>query len=190
MFPEQLEDHLDELAHHYGRSDNLAKAIEYLGRASQRALARSAYADAIGGLGAAIDLLQKLPESPERIRRELLLQFAIGPALMAVKGWAAPDVERAYTRMRDLGELLDDPAALFPALFGLCVVHLLRGEVQKTYEPAEKLLRLAQSTNDPALLPHARHCLGSTSYWMGEFRSAREHLENAIMLMILILTGR
>jgi hypothetical protein len=30
MFAEQLEDHLDELAHHYSRSDNVAKAIEYL----------------------------------------------------------------------------------------------------------------------------------------------------------------
>ena len=111
MFGGQLEDHLDELAHHYGRSDNLAKAVEFMGLAGQRALARSAYADAIGGLGTAINLLQKLPESTKRIRRELLLQFALGPALMAIKGWAAPEVERAYIRMRDLGELLGDPAS-------------------------------------------------------------------------------
>ena len=32
MFPGQLEDHLDELLHHYSRSDNVAKAVEYLGR--------------------------------------------------------------------------------------------------------------------------------------------------------------
>src|SRR5262249_50395657 len=61
MFAVQLEDHLDELAHHYSRSDNVAKAIEYLGRAGQQALQRSAYADALSSLGAAIDLLQKLP---------------------------------------------------------------------------------------------------------------------------------
>jgi predicted ATPase len=30
MFAEQLDDHLDELAHHYSRSDNVGKAIEYL----------------------------------------------------------------------------------------------------------------------------------------------------------------
>ena len=47
MFAGQLEDHLDELAHHYSRSDNVAKAVEYLGRAGQQALQRSAYADAI-----------------------------------------------------------------------------------------------------------------------------------------------
>ena len=47
MFAGQLDDHLDELAHHYSRSDNVAKAVEYLGRAGQQALQRSAYADAI-----------------------------------------------------------------------------------------------------------------------------------------------
>jgi predicted ATPase len=37
MFAGQLEDHLDELAHHYSRSDNAGKAVEYLGRAGQQA---------------------------------------------------------------------------------------------------------------------------------------------------------
>jgi predicted amidophosphoribosyltransferase len=34
----------------YNRSDNVAKAVEYLGRAAQQALQRSAYTDAISGL--------------------------------------------------------------------------------------------------------------------------------------------
>jgi class 3 adenylate cyclase len=89
LFAEQLEDHLSELAHHYSRSDNFAKAVEYLGRAGQQALQRSAYADAVSSLTAAIDLLQKLPDSPERIQRELLLQLTVGPAFIAVKGWAS-----------------------------------------------------------------------------------------------------
>jgi predicted ATPase len=182
MFAGHLEDHLDELAHHYGRSDNAAKAVEYLGLAGQRALHRSAYADAISTLSAAINLVQKLAQSPERVQQELLLQLAIGPALMAVKGWAALDVERAYTRTRELCEQLGDSTELFPALYGLCTVRLLRGEVRKAYELAEQLLLLAQTVNDPTLLPHAQHSVGSNSYWMGEFLSAREHLESAIML--------
>jgi predicted ATPase len=71
MFAEQLDDHLSELAHHYSRSDNVSKAVEYLGRAGQQAMQRSAHADAISSLSAAIDLLQRLPDGPERIRREL-----------------------------------------------------------------------------------------------------------------------
>jgi predicted ATPase len=77
MFAEQLDDHLTQLAHHYSHSDNVEKAIEHLGRAGQQALQRSAYADAIGGLSAAIDLLQSLPDSSERVQRELLLQLTL-----------------------------------------------------------------------------------------------------------------
>src|SRR6202011_5106924 len=109
MFAEQLDDHLVELAHHYSRSDNVAKAVEYLGRAGQQALQRSAHADAIGSLTAAIELLQRLPDSPERIQRELLLQLALGSASIPVTGWAASEVERAYTRSRELCERLGEP---------------------------------------------------------------------------------
>jgi class 3 adenylate cyclase len=45
MFVGQLDDHLYELAHHYSRSDNVSKAVEYLERAGQQALQRSGYAD-------------------------------------------------------------------------------------------------------------------------------------------------
>ena len=47
MFAGQLDDHLGELAHHYSHSDNIKKAIEYLGRTGQQALQRSAHAEAI-----------------------------------------------------------------------------------------------------------------------------------------------
>ena len=182
MFAGQLEDHLDELAHHYSRSDNVDKAVEYLGRAGQQAAQRSAYADAINRLTAAIDLLQRLPESTQRIQRELPLQLAVGNALIPAKGFAAPEVERAYIRARELCERLGDPSELFPTLHGLWVMYLVRGELRRAYELAEQLLRRAQGTDDPALLLYALMALGMTSYLMGDFLPAREHLETAISL--------
>jgi class 3 adenylate cyclase/predicted ATPase len=182
MFTAQLDEHLSELAHHYSRSDNVGKAVEYLGRAGEQALQRSAHADAISSLTAAIALLPRLPDSPERTQREVLLQLAVGPALMAVKGNGTPEVERAYARARVLCELLGNPPELFPALFGLWAIHLLRGELRKAYELAEQLLRRALSTHDPSLLLYARRALGNTSYFMGEFLPAREHLAYAITL--------
>src|ERR1700676_1074239 len=67
IFAGQLDDHLGQLAHHYSHSDNVTKAVEYLGRVGQQALQRSAHTDAINSLTSAIDLLQKLPDGPERI---------------------------------------------------------------------------------------------------------------------------
>jgi class 3 adenylate cyclase/predicted ATPase len=182
IFAGQMDDHLDELAHHYGRSDNAEKAVEYLGRAGNQALQRSAYGDAINRLTAAIDLLQRLPDSPKRVQRELLLQLAVGPALMAVKAYAGPEAERAYTRARELCERLGDPPEFFPVLYGLWVVYLVRGELPRAYELAEELLRRAESAHDATLLMYARYALGNSSYWMGEFLAAREQVEMAIAL--------
>src|SRR5713226_4319484 len=182
MFVEQLDDHLGDLAHHYSHSDNAAKAVEYLGRAGQQALQRSVYAEALSSLSAALDLLKRLPDSPERSQRELLLQLAVGPALIAVKGRAAPEAERAYTRARELCERLGDPPELFPVLCGLGVLYLSRGDLRTAYELAEQLLRKAQGTHDPALLLYAHLALGDTSYWMGALLPAREHLEMSISL--------
>jgi predicted ATPase/class 3 adenylate cyclase len=182
MYAERLDDRLDDLARHYSRSDNVSKAVEYLGRAGQQAFQRAAYADAISSLSAATALLQKLPESPERIQRELLLLLDIGATLITVRGNTAPEVEAVYSRARELCERLGDPPELFPALWGLWFTHLLRGELRRAYELAEQLLARAQSARDPALLIYAHAALGSTLSFMGHLLSARERLELAISL--------
>jgi predicted ATPase len=170
------------LAHHYSRSDNLEKAIEYLERAGNQALQRSAYRDAINRLTAAIDLLQRLTDSPENNQRELLLQLAVGSALFAVKGFASPQAERAHTRASELCQRLGDPPELFPTLYGLRLMHSLRGELRTAHGLSQHLLRLALSTQDPSLLLCAHHSLGITLYGMGEFLRAKDHLEMAISL--------
>ena len=182
VFEQQLDDRLTQLAHHYSHSDNVEKAIEFLRRTAQQALQRSAHAEAIRSLNSAIDLLQKLPNSPECTQRELLLQLALGPALIALTGWAAPEVERAYTRTWELCERLADPPELVPALLGMWSVYYLRGELWKAYELAEQLLHRAQSAQDPTLLLYAHLALGDTSLSMGEWLLARDHLEMAISL--------
>jgi len=182
LFAEQLDDHLGELAHHYSHSDNVAKAVEYLGRAGRQALQRSAHTAAIGSLNAAIDLLQRLPDSAERIHQELHLQLALGSASIPVTGWAALEVERAFTRARELCERLGDPPELFPALFGLWTMYFIRGKLRAAYALGEQLLQRAQEADRPALLLLAHQALGDTLFNMGELLLAREHLEMAISL--------
>jgi predicted ATPase len=184
MFAERLDDHLSDLARHYSRSDNFSKAVEYLGRAGHQAFQRSAYADAISSLRAGTDLLQKLPESPERIQQELDLLLVIGPALLGVRGVAsqASEAEAAYSRARELCERLGDPPELFPALWGLWLIHLLRGELRGGYELAEQLLTRAQGARDPALLMYAHIALGNTLSFTGRLLSAREHIDRASSL--------
>ncbi len=59
---------------------------------------------------------------------------------------------------------------------------MIRGESQTALELAEQMIRLAQSVQDRYLLSLAHTALGYTLYWLGEFASARPHVEQAIAL--------
>src|SRR5262245_42806483 len=90
-----LADHYSELAYHYRRSGNTQKAVAYLHLAGQQAGQRSAYAEAIRHLGTAVELLQAMPESPERLQQELAVQTLLGQMLMITKGQAAAETGAA-----------------------------------------------------------------------------------------------
>jgi class 3 adenylate cyclase/predicted ATPase len=181
LFPTQVEDYLNQLAHHYSSAEDADKSVEYLGRAGQRAAKRSAYANAASRLEEAVAWLRKLPPGPESMRREVLLQLALGPALVAVKGgWAVPEVQRAYARAQELCGRLNDPPELFTSLNGVWAVHALRGELHQANKIAGQLLRLAQVRNDHTLLLYANYALGFNAFYAGEFLDARQHLESAV----------
>jgi predicted ATPase len=175
-----LDEHYAELAHHYGRTDNTPKAVEYLRLAGEQAVGRSAYAEAIGQLSRGVELVETLPETRERARQELLLQLALGPALIATRGYGTPEAEQAYARARDLCEQVGEATQLFRPLLGLFTIQQARADHDRAGELAEELLRLARGTRDPAQLSNAHLAIGVTCHWHGELSQAREHVEAAI----------
>jgi DNA-binding winged helix-turn-helix (wHTH) protein/tetratricopeptide (TPR) repeat protein len=170
-----------ELAHHWRRGNEKTKAVEYLGRVGQQALQRAAYADAISNFSTAIELLQRVPDTPQRDRQELVLQLGLGPALVAAKGYSAPEVEHAFARAQQLCDRLGDSSQLFHALFGMLFVYLLRFD-PKACELAERLQRLAQAANDSGRLLLAHAASGNVFFIMGDLLSVRRHFETAISL--------
>jgi len=183
IFAEQLDDHLTQLAHHYRYSDNVDKAVEYLGRAGNQALKRSVHAAAVINLTSAVDLLQKLPDSPARVRRELPLQLAMIPAFNQVKGWGSPEVLRASTRARELCEQLGNPPELFYVVYGaVCGVHFIRAELKAALEGSRQLLQRAKASQHPVPLLYAHFILGETLFHMGELPLARKHHQIALSL--------
>jgi class 3 adenylate cyclase/predicted ATPase len=176
LYPATLDEHYSELAHHYTRSGNTEKAVEYLHLAGHQAVRRSAYTEAISHLTTAVELLQTLPDTVERNQQELSLQTILGPALMAIKGIGALEVEKTYTRARALCQQLGESRQFFRVLYGLRACHQVRGEFLAAREQGEQLLSLAQREHDPALLVEAYVGLGSTFFHLGEFGAAQAHL--------------
>ena len=170
------------LAHHYTEAGLSAQAIPYWQQAGQHALQRSAPVEAIAHLTQGLAVLTTLPETPERLQQELDLQVALGTALRATKGNAAPEVERPYTRARDLCAQLGDTPQLFPVLRGLMLYYQGRGQLQTASQLGEQLLRLAQALPDPAHLLLAHFQLGWALCWRGEPAAARTHHTQALAL--------
>jgi tetratricopeptide (TPR) repeat protein len=171
-----------ELAVHFERGRDYPKAIQYLQHAGENALRRSAHQEAIGLLTRGLELLKTLPDTPERAQHELTLQLALNDALVAAKGYTAPEVEKTVTRARELSRQLGEIPQLVPVLFRLWVFYTNRGELQTAHELSKQMMRLAQSAQDPYLLSMAHAGLGVTLYWLGELTSARPHVEQAIAL--------
>ena len=80
--------------------------------------------------------------------------MTLGVALVPLRGFAAPEVEHAYGRALELCESMGENAGLFDVLYGLWSVYCIRADYRKASELAQKLLPIAQQTQDPT---HARH---------------------------------
>jgi class 3 adenylate cyclase/predicted ATPase len=182
IFRQRLDDHYSELASHYSRSGNTQKAVDYLQLAGQQATQRSANAEAITHLSAALGLLKTLPDTPERLQQELTLQIALGAPLRATKGYAALEIGATHTRARELCQHMGETPQLFPVLWGLWYFYLVRAEYQTARELGQQCLALAQRVQDTALLVKAHFALGTTLCLLGEFIPAREHLDQGIVL--------
>lgn len=180
LFEGRLKDYCGELAHHYSQSGNLPKAIEYLHCAGQQALQRSAQPEAIRHLGTAIELLQRLPESPERTRQELTLLLTLGPALIAARGHASSEVEVNYRRALALCEREGQSQYLFSAQLGLWAFYQLRAEYDVSLPLAERLMCLASHSQKPEQLAEAHRTLGATTLRLGRIAEARTHMEQVL----------
>ena len=183
LFARQLDDHVSELAHHYSRSNNINKAVEYLDLAGRQAMRRSANAEAINNLTTAVELLQNLPDGPVRMHRELQLQLSMPAVIVPLKGWGAPELERVAARARELCERLGNPPEFFATVyFYLWFLHWLRAELTAALEMAHRLLEWAENSRNHAHLLLAHHAVGVTLVYMGELPSALKHEQAALSL--------
>jgi predicted ATPase len=182
QFPEMTEAQPELLAHHYTEADLTEQAVAYWYKAGQRAIQRSAHVEAIAHLRRGLALLPTLPETPQRLQREVDMHIALGASLSATKGFGAHEVEQTYIRARQLCTHLDDPHQRFLMLRGLGIYYLVRAELQTARALGEQLLSLAQQTQDSAMFVAAYVVLGPTLYYLGAVVSAHTHLAQGIAL--------
>jgi predicted ATPase len=167
------------LAHHLTEAGVVDRAIDFWLKAGRAASAKSANKEAIGQLGKAFALLETLPLSGERSDRELDVQIALGAPLIATKGFAAPEVDVAYSRAEHLARHLCSKRRLATALRGLCYVHHVRARFQRTDELSAELVELAERSDDLLLIAEAHNARAFNLYHLGRHLPAHEHLQKS-----------
>ncbi len=181
-FPELATSQPELLAHHFAEAGLDDAAVNYWHKGGERALERSANAEAAAHLERAIRHLVTLPESTERNRRELPLQMALGSTMRALKGHAADETLKVYNRARALLDETIPAKQRMAVLYGAWSVTVVRGDCVPALEIARQSLALAQSDDDPEAAAFASRMIGIALWLTGSFEEAVPHLERAVRL--------
>jgi DNA-binding winged helix-turn-helix (wHTH) protein/predicted ATPase len=168
------------LAEHFERSREYARAARYRLAAADNAVRRCAHDEATRHFTRGLDLLAFLPQTSERAHEELLLCFRLGTSLSYTKGFAAPEVERAFVRAQDLCRQLGDSHETLLVLPALRGFHFVRGDLPNAEKLAQRLLRIAERVQDPFLLLWAHFGLGENLLHAGSLTAARVHFQQAL----------
>jgi adenylate cyclase len=138
--------------------------------------------EAVSHLRAALQLLEDLPASHERDRRELDIQMTLGPALLASRGFPEPMLEPTYRRATELAAIHGDHARACLALRGRQIFHFARGELETSLRIAEELHARAYTAPDPEFRIGGHHALGQCLFMLGNFEQALVVLEKGVTI--------
>jgi ATP/maltotriose-dependent transcriptional regulator MalT len=103
---------------------------------------------------------------------------SLGTALLLTRGYSAPEVDRAFTRARELCHELgiDVPVR---ALYGSYVFHVIRSEREASTALLSQFHRLAERSGEPVALIAAHANTGLHAFLSGDFVAARDEMTAA-----------
>jgi DNA-binding winged helix-turn-helix (wHTH) protein/predicted ATPase len=171
-----------ELAMHFEAGCDARRAIDYLQHAADNARRRSAFNEARMHFERALALIASLPSTSDCIAREANLQMGLGAAIMATRGFGAPEAEAAYSRARALCETAGETPRLFPALWGSWLFYWGRGDVATARDLATHLEARAAASGDEALCLQAHHAAWATAFSQGDLSGAAAAASEGIRL--------
>ncbi|HEX8810920.1 MAG TPA: hypothetical protein VF742_02895, partial [Terracidiphilus sp.] len=171
-----------EVALLFESARDFSRAAEFFQIAAERAAGVFANQEAATLARKGLQMLTKLPPSPEKTQKELALQITLGPVLVSTQGFASPQVEKTYTRARRLCAEQGQSPHLFPVLWGLWNFYEVKGQLDAALQLAQQMFALAEESKDQSLLLEANYAFGDTLFWSGDFERSLQHHEQALKL--------
>jgi len=176
-FPEIVEVQPELLARHCTEAGLDEQAIKYWRTAGEKAVRRASNREAIGHFRRALALNEKQAPDVGRSLTELAILSQLGPALMSVHGWTAPEVGVAFERAEHLARELESSIDLAPPLAGLWLFHTARGQFSRADEITKELFDVAHTLHDSDVLLQAHHCAWPIRWFRGALTDAKAHTD-------------
>jgi predicted ATPase len=171
------------IAHHFTQAGHDDLAIEWWGKAGDRALRRSAFQEAIAHLGKAIAMADKTGAGSLQANgaavsnQRLKLQIDYGRAVGWSKGFAGEEAKAAYTRAAELAKMTEDFSARFAAYSGQSSIAFFQGDLLAARKLAETILRQAEEEGHDVEAIIAHGSLAHIAYFAGNLSEARTEFE-------------
>jgi len=178
MYADSLYDHLTELAHHYARSGNPLKGVEYCLRAVRQSVDRDSFVEAVAQFETGLQQLQKLPDDDRRAELELDLRNSCGVALGIVRGYGSSESMQSSARALELCQRQGvNWEKRWSALHHVFVAHL--GRDTKACEIAAEMVALAEEHGSAEHIALAATLLAQTRMFSGDFEPAAQGYDRA-----------
>jgi adenylate cyclase len=178
--PERRDDHVAQIAHHYARGGNIAKAVRYSLAAIEEFTDLGSYAEAMAQFEQALELLRDFADQDRRADLELDLLVAINYALGDTKGLASREVELSTERTMLLSRRPGiNWERVFWSLYLGFWVQQLRPDTRKACQIGVELLALAEARGGIGHLAEASNALNWSRMYAGDFELAAEGLDRA-----------
>ena len=103
-------------------------------------------------------------------------------AIKTSKGYAVPEVGRAYERARELSRQVEDPSRVIPVLIGMSAHHIVSGEIRIAHDISQEMLALFERLGDPHLQMIGEWSVGAALFHLGALEAGHQHLETALSM--------
>ena len=131
---------------------------------------------------AALSQTDEVKAQAAQRQRLTQLHVAYGNALIAARGYGAPETTQAFARARELASGDKDAPERLASDYGLWVGSCVRGELPSMRAHAAAFLSDVEARPDSPEAGVAHRAAGMTCWFAGEYREARDHFERALAL--------
>jgi class 3 adenylate cyclase/tetratricopeptide (TPR) repeat protein len=180
--PKIVETQPEVVAHHFEMAGLSQDSAHYWFLAGKRSREQSAYLEAAAHFRKSLRQIEALTPSPDRLKEEIRATVSLGSALIATRGYAAPEVQATYSRANELCAKGGNARDILTALAGLLTYYQVHGPLSEALVLAERIFELAQETGDRTLIIAAHRRLGWCRFSLGDMRNGRDHLARALEL--------